>query len=151
MQKLQVFLHTTMNTRPIKCTCGFWKQKSQTFQQFNHVGKFTEWKYISRCQNTRFQNIFPGAWIESILNIPSHQHDISERKKYHCRMNIRNIGKDMFDVLVTLYQSENINQKTLMRNKLGATNDQEKYHSQLFDEDHWTPWSTWSSWRRGWG
>ena len=36
-------------------------------------------------------------------------------------MNIRNIGKDMFDVLVTLYQSENINQKTLMRNNLGAT------------------------------
>ena len=34
---------------------------------------------------------------------------------------IRNIGKEMFDVLVTLYQSENINQKTLMRNKLGAT------------------------------
>ena len=27
----------------------------------------------------------------------------------------------MFDALVTLYQSENINQKKLMRNKLGAT------------------------------
>ena len=34
---------------------------------------------------------------------------------------IRNIGKEMFDVLVTLYQSENINQKMLMRSKLGAT------------------------------
>ena len=34
---------------------------------------------------------------------------------------IRNIGKEMFDVLVTLYQSENINQKMLMRNNLGAT------------------------------
>ena len=34
---------------------------------------------------------------------------------------IKNIGKDIFDVLVTLYQSENINQKKLMKNKLGTT------------------------------
>ena len=33
----------------------------------------------------------------------------------------KTMGKDMFDVLVTLYQSENINQDMLLKNKLWAT------------------------------
>ena len=49
---------------------------------------------------------------------------------------IRNIRKEMFDVLVTLYQSENINQKTLMRNKLGATQMSKRNITELHAEDH---------------
>jgi hypothetical protein len=33
----------------------------------------------------------------------------------------KTMGKEMFDALVTLYQSENINWKMLLRNKLRAT------------------------------
>ena len=33
----------------------------------------------------------------------------------------KTMGKDMFDALVTLYQSENINQDMLSKNKLWAT------------------------------
>jgi hypothetical protein len=31
------------------------------------------------------------------------------------------IGKDMFDAIVTLYQSDNVNQKMLLQNKLRST------------------------------
>ena len=68
-------------------------------------------------------------FLQRLVGLQIYNKKMSKRKKVILNLTkdplipyiIRNIGKEMFDVLVTLYQSENINQKMLMRNKLGAT------------------------------